>query len=69
MAEQSKLTASTGPLMKEVYFPTQIYFKDLPDVEELNRAVRQQIYAWRDQDLEGIVRSDVAKDRILAQPG
>ena len=61
MAEQSKLTASTGSLMKEVYFPTPIYFEDLPDVEELNRAVRQHIYAWRDQDTEGIVRSNVAR--------
>ncbi len=63
MAEQSKLTASTGPLIKEVYFPTPIYFKDLSDVEELNQTVKQGIYAWRDQDIEGIVRSNVTQVR------
>ena len=61
MAQQPKLTTSTGPVMKEVYFPTPIYFVDSPDVEELNRAVREHIYAWRDQDSEGIVRSNVAR--------
>jgi uncharacterized protein (TIGR02466 family) len=61
MAQQSKLTTSTSPVMKEVYFPTPIYFVDLPDVEELNRAVRQHVYAWRDQDSAGIVRSNVAR--------
>ena len=61
MTQQSKLSTSTNPVTKEVYFPTPIYFKDLPDIEELNQAAKQQIYAWRDQDNEGIVRSNVAR--------
>lgn len=46
-------------LAKELYFPTQIYFRDIPDVEAVNRELKQHIYAWRTADPEGIVRSNM----------
>ncbi len=48
-----------GRLIREVYFPTLIYFQDVPDAGALNEAIKPQIYAWRDADGEGIVRSNV----------
>lgn len=48
-----------GTLIKETYFPTQIYFQDLPDAEGLNRELASRIFAWRKHDPEGITRSNV----------
>ena len=49
------------PLQREVYFPTYIYFKDLPDEEArvLNVEIKENIWAWRGRDPEGITRSNV----------
>lgn len=44
---------------KELYFPTQIYFCDLPGSEKLNANLLRSIYAMRDADPDGVVRSNV----------
>jgi uncharacterized protein (TIGR02466 family) len=46
----------------ESYFPTLIFFRDLPNAAELNDAIKPAIYAWRDGDPRGIVRSNVAQE-------
>ena len=46
-------------LRKELFFPTPIYFIDLDDADALNLFLLNRIYAWRDQDSAGIVRSNV----------
>lgn len=46
-------------LQREAYFPTLIYFLDLPDAAALNSAIKPHIYAWRAADGAGIVRSNV----------
>lgn len=51
----------SGDLQRELYFPTLIYFQDLPDSRELNQAIRPHIYALRSSDPEGIVRSNVKR--------
>ena len=48
-----------GALIKETYFPTQIYFQDLPDAEGLNRELASRIFAWREHEPVGITRSNV----------
>lgn len=48
-------------LKREMYFPTVIYSLDLPDRQrtaEMNRRLAQHIYAWREQDAEGLNRSN-----------
>ena len=49
------------PLQREVYFPTYIYYRDLPDTEAhaLNAGIERHVRAWRDEDADGIVRSNV----------
>ena len=49
----------SGTLNKELYFPTQIYFRDIPKVEAINKTLKRDIYSWRETDVEGIVRSNV----------
>ncbi|MAE66288.1 MAG: hypothetical protein CMJ18_18615 [Phycisphaeraceae bacterium] len=51
--------STTGELIRESYFPTQIFYRDLSDAEAMNEAVKREIYAWRARDEEGIVRSNV----------
>lgn len=46
-------------LKRELYFPTFIYFRDLPDVADLNLALREHIYAMREQNRTGLHRSNV----------
>lgn len=46
---------------RDYFFPTPIYYTDLPAHRELNDSLCKQIYAWRDQDPEGTVRSNVAQ--------
>ena len=46
-------------LKKELYFPTHIYFCDVPGAGELNVQLARGIRALRDADPEGIVRSNV----------
>jgi uncharacterized protein (TIGR02466 family) len=48
-----------GLLLKEYYFPTQIFFKDLADHEPINASLVDYIYRCRAQDEAGIVRSNV----------
>ena len=52
--------ASVSDLLKrEAYFPTYIYFKDVPGGAELNQALKQAIYAMREEDAVGLHRSNV----------
>ena len=51
----------SGDLTRELYFPTLIYYQDLPDSLELNQAISSHIYALRSSDPEGIVRSNVKR--------
>jgi uncharacterized protein (TIGR02466 family) len=53
--------AAGGRLVKETYFPTQIYFRDLPDAAALNGQLKAAILAWRDSDPDGIERSNVRR--------
>ncbi len=48
-------------LQREVYFPTYIYFKDLPigEAAAFNGDIKRHIQAWRGMNPEGIVRSNV----------
>ena len=52
---------STGgvPLVRELYFPTFIYFRDLPVDAELNAALKEKIYSMRREDAVGLHRSNV----------
>jgi uncharacterized protein (TIGR02466 family) len=57
MSERS--VAVVAALMRELYFPTPIYYRDVPDAQELNERLKVHIYAWQQTDQEGIVRSNV----------
>ncbi|WP_426542175.1 TIGR02466 family protein [Dapis sp. BLCC M126] len=58
--EIEETSPSTKPkLMIESYFPTLIAFQDWLDVISLNTYLKEQIYAWKAKDLEGIERSNV----------
>lgn len=48
-----------GELKREFYFPTLIYYQDMPDSQELNQTIKAHIYALRSKDRDGIVRSNV----------
>jgi len=50
-----------GSLVKELYFPTQIYFRDIPGVGAINEQIKKDIYAWRAADPEGIERSNMKR--------
>jgi uncharacterized protein (TIGR02466 family) len=56
--ESSKRNA--GTLYRESYFPTFIFFRDIPDAEDLNENLKQEIYTWKHRDKDGIVRSNMA---------
>jgi uncharacterized protein (TIGR02466 family) len=55
-------------LVGESYFPTLIFFRDLPNGPELNDAIKPAIYAWRDTEPSGIVRSNVAVEGSWHSP-
>lgn len=57
--ERSSTAPAIGSVSREIYFPTYIYFSDLPDAAELNTQMRSYIYAWREEDREGLVRSNI----------
>ena len=59
--EEQDASARSGALVREVYFPTFIYYKDLAEAQALNDTIKPHIYAWRDADQAGIVRSNVDK--------
>lgn len=46
-------------LVKELFFPTPIYFVDLDNAGALNAYLKTRIYSWRDREPAGIVRSNV----------
>lgn len=56
MSEENK---GGGRLIRELYFPTFIFFKDLAAGAELNTAMKKSIYALRDEDSVGLHRSNV----------
>lgn len=61
MLERTTAGKPVAGLVREFYFPTPIYYSDLPDAELLNDAIKPHIYAWRDEDPAGIVRSNVKR--------
>src|SRR5262249_34482055 len=40
------------------YFPTLIYYCDVPAGDELNASIKPHLYAWRESEPEGIARSN-----------
>ena len=48
-------------LTRQHYFPTLIYFQDIVGAAALNEHVRNNIYAWRDLDADGIQRSGASE--------
>ena len=45
-------------MIKEYFFPTIIYIKDLPNANELNKYLEKQIIQWSNQD-KGISKTNV----------
>ena len=43
---------------KEYYYPTQVYFTDLADGESINQKILPALYAWRQGDPNGVVRTN-----------
>lgn len=65
-----------GRLIREIYFPTFVFFKDLPAGTELNTALKKHIYALREEDSVGMHRSNVkqagawhSQDDLNRRPG
>jgi len=48
-------------MSKDAFFSTPIYYADLANAEMLNERLGKDIRAWRRQDPEGTVRSNVAQ--------
>jgi uncharacterized protein (TIGR02466 family) len=48
-------------LVRESYFPTLIYYRDLPNGPILNDEAKPRIYAWRASEPAGITRSNYAE--------
>ncbi|HSH42011.1 MAG TPA: TIGR02466 family protein [Arenicellales bacterium] len=46
-------------MSRDLFFPTQIYYTDLIDADEINRQLKESIYAWRDADPNGTFRTNV----------
>ena len=46
---------------RELYFPTPVYFTDLPSAQGLNAVLLERICAWRERDPHGTMRSNVAQ--------
>ncbi|MGA8262573.1 MAG: TIGR02466 family protein [Arenicellales bacterium] len=45
-------------MIRDVFFPTRIYYTDLAGAEVLNRDLKEHLYAWRDADPNGTFRSN-----------
>ena len=45
-------------LVREAFFPTPVYYRDLPAADAFNAAIKPHIYQWREDDKAGIVRSN-----------
>ncbi len=52
-------TPQAGPLQRELFFPTYIFFADLAGAAALNAELKATIRALQAEDSEGIVRSNV----------
>ena len=48
----------TNKLVREFFYPTQIYIKDLPNFEILNKKLLDNILKWKDRDESGVKRSN-----------
>jgi uncharacterized protein (TIGR02466 family) len=57
--EEAAAAQDTEPVIRESYFPTNIYYRDLHDVADLNRRLVDYLYGLREADPEGITRSNV----------
>ncbi|HEY5701731.1 MAG TPA: hypothetical protein VIT83_06550, partial [Gammaproteobacteria bacterium] len=54
-------TQNTGApkrMNKDYFFPTPVYYTDLPDSGPLNERLLEGIYAWRNQDPDGTFRTN-----------
>ena len=45
-------------LQRKVLFPTPVYFKDLPNAEELNKYLEEHIVRWSKED-KGLSKTNV----------
>jgi uncharacterized protein (TIGR02466 family) len=59
--QNSEDRPSGSKLVAEAYFPTLIFFRDLPNGPEVNAVLKPAIYTLREDDPEGLVRSNMAK--------
>ncbi|MDX1514802.1 MAG: TIGR02466 family protein [Gammaproteobacteria bacterium] len=50
--------AAPKRMHKDFFFPTPVYYTDLPGFETLNERLLADIYAWRDQDPGGTFRTN-----------
>ena len=57
-AANSRDPAAQKRMSKDYFFPTQVYYTDLPGFESLNEKLIADIYTWRDQDPEGTFRTN-----------
>ena len=48
------------PIIKELFFPTPIYYYDIEDSAELNQMLKVRVRSWRERDDKGIKRSNVS---------
>ena len=46
-------------MITEYYFPTPVYFKDLPNAVHLNQYLEQKILQWKEADPKGHKRTNV----------
>lgn len=55
------MPAQPRQVSKDAFFATPIYYTDVPGADTLNEQLKKDIRAWRQQDPEGTVRSNVAQ--------
>ena len=55
----SESDASGRAVKRELFFPTYIYFRDLPSAGQLNSVLKRNIYLLREEDSVGLHRSNV----------
>lgn len=69
MSEDAKRPVH-GPktMNKEYYYPTQVYFTDLASAEEFNEDIKSSIYAWRDRDPVGVLRTNTPQTGAWHSP-
>lgn len=58
--KQNSTLHEAGKLFREAYFPTFVFYRDLPDVMDFNESLKKNIHAWKRKDKTGIVRSNMA---------